>query len=42
MAELETGDTSDERASLVLKTWPGGESRLLAKAGYHGTPVTWY
>lgn len=39
---LETGDTSDERASLVLKTWPGGESRLLAKAGYHGTPVTWY
>ena len=20
-------------------TWPGGEDRLLARAGYHGTPV---
>jgi hypothetical protein len=33
---------SDERASLVLTTWPGGESRVLAKAGYHGAPVTWH
>jgi hypothetical protein len=22
-----------------MKTWPGGEDRLLATAGYHGTPV---
>jgi hypothetical protein len=22
-----------------LSTWPGGESRLLARAGYHGSPV---
>ena len=38
---LETTDRRDDRASLVLRTWPGGESRTLAKAGYHGAPVTW-
>jgi hypothetical protein len=28
-----------ERAAVRLATWPGGEDRLLAHAGYHGTPV---
>jgi hypothetical protein len=28
-----------ERAAIRLATWPGGEDRLLARAGYHGTPV---
>ena len=26
-------------AAIRLATWPGGEDRLLARAGYHGTPV---
>jgi hypothetical protein len=26
-------------ADVHLKTWPGGEGRLLARVGYHGTPV---
>ncbi len=29
----------DDRADLRLTTWPGGEERLLARVGYHGTPV---
>jgi len=29
----------DDRADLSLTTWPGGEERLLARVGYHGTPV---
>jgi hypothetical protein len=28
-----------ERAAVRLLTWPGGEDRLLAHSGYHGTPV---
>jgi hypothetical protein len=28
-----------DRAAVRLATWPGGEDRLLARAGYHGTPV---
>ena len=28
-----------ERAAVRITTWPGGEERLLARAGYHGTPV---
>jgi hypothetical protein len=28
-----------ERAAISLATWPGGEERLLAHSGYHGTPV---
>lgn len=28
-----------ERAAVRLATWPGGEDRLLAHSGYHGTPV---
>ena len=30
-----------ELAELRLTVWPGGEERVLAHAGYHGTPVTW-
>ena len=25
----------------MLTTWPGGEERLIARAGYHGRPVEW-
>jgi hypothetical protein len=28
-----------ERAAIRITTWPGGEERLVARAGYHGTPV---
>jgi hypothetical protein len=28
-----------ERADVHLTTWPGGETRHLARVGYHGTPV---
>jgi hypothetical protein len=28
-----------DRAAVRLTTWPGGEERLIARAGYHGTPV---
>jgi hypothetical protein len=28
-----------ERAAIRITTWPGGEERLLARAGYHGNPV---
>jgi hypothetical protein len=30
-----------QEADLTLTTWPGGEERLLAHAGYHGRPVEW-
>jgi len=29
----------DDRAAVELTLWPGGETRLVARAGYHGTPV---
>jgi hypothetical protein len=29
----------DDRASLELTVWPGGEDRRLARVGYHGSPV---
>jgi hypothetical protein len=29
----------DDRADVHLTTWPGGEERLLARVGYHGTPL---
>jgi hypothetical protein len=29
----------DDRAAVELTLWPGGETRLLARAGYHGNPV---
>jgi hypothetical protein len=28
-------------ADVHLTTWPGGEERLIARAGYHGRPVQW-
>jgi hypothetical protein len=31
------GELTDVRLTL----WPGGEERLLARAGYHGDPVVW-
>ena len=31
------GDLADVR----LRTWPGGEGVLIARAGYHGRPVRW-
>lgn len=30
-----------ERAEVRLTTWPGGEERLVATAGYHGRPIWW-
>lgn len=32
-------EPAGERADVWLRTWPGGEDRHLARAGYHGTPV---
>ena len=32
-------EPADDRANLELTAWPGGEDRLLARVGYHGTPV---
>jgi hypothetical protein len=30
-----------DRAELRLTTWPHGDERMLATAGYHGSPVWW-
>ena len=30
-----------EMAELALTLWPGGRTRVVAKAGYHGRPVHW-
>jgi hypothetical protein len=30
-----------DQTDLILTTWPGGEERVLAHAGYHGRPVRW-
>lgn len=30
-----------DRAELRLTSWPGGDERLLATAGYHGHPIWW-
>lgn len=32
-------EPAGERAEVRLTCWPGGEDRLLARAGYHGDPV---
>jgi hypothetical protein len=32
---------TDEFTDVRLTVWPGGEDRLLARAGYHGDPVEW-
>lgn len=34
-------EPAGERADVRLIMWPGGEERLLARAGYHGRPVQW-
>ena len=36
---FEPGD--GRRAHVHLTTWPGGDKRLVATAGYHGRPVRW-
>ncbi|MBA2724510.1 MAG: DUF2332 domain-containing protein, partial [Actinobacteria bacterium] len=36
------GGTPDELAQVHLTMWPGGETRLVARAGYHGRPVHWH
>jgi hypothetical protein len=36
-----TSTTEVTRAELRLTLWPEGEERLLALAGFHGTPVEW-
>ena len=30
-----------DQADVTLTTWPGGEERVIAHAGYHGRPVEW-
>jgi hypothetical protein len=32
-------EPAGDHTDLLLTTWPGGEERRLAQAGYHGTPV---
>lgn len=32
-------EPADDRANLDLTTWPDGETRRLARVGYHGSPV---
>src|SRR5215472_5895437 len=34
-------EPADKVAELRLQLWPGGEDRLLARSGFHGTPVQW-
>jgi hypothetical protein len=34
-------EPAGERADVRVTTWPGGEERLLATAGYHGRDVEW-
>jgi hypothetical protein len=34
-------DPQDELARVEATVWPGGETHLLARAGYHGRPVRW-
>jgi hypothetical protein len=38
---LEPRALLDAHAELRLTRWPGGEDRLLARAGFHGGPVRW-
>ena len=39
--EPERFTTGEFRFSLVLNTWPGGRTRVLAEAQGHGPPVVW-
>jgi hypothetical protein len=41
LAWLRMEPASDTLTDVRLKLWPGGEDRLLARAGYHGDPVEW-
>lgn len=34
-------EAGSEQADVRLTTWPGGESRVLARATFHGPPVRW-
>jgi hypothetical protein len=34
-------EPGDELTEVRLTLWPGGEDRLLARAGYHGDPLEW-
>jgi len=34
-------EPANELADVRLTVWPGGEERLIARAGYHGPPVHW-
>ena len=34
-------EPAGDRAELRLSTWPRGEERVLATAGYHGRPIWW-
>jgi hypothetical protein len=34
-------EAGSEQADVRLTSWPGGESRLLARATFHGPPVRW-
>jgi hypothetical protein len=32
-------EPADDRADVELTLWPGGETRRIARVGYHGSPV---
>ena len=34
-------EAGSEQADVRLTTWPGGDSRVLARATFHGPPVRW-
>jgi hypothetical protein len=34
-------EAGSEQAEVRLTSWPGGESRVLAQATFHGPPVRW-
>lgn len=34
-------EPGEEQAEVRLKTWPGGQDRLIATAGFHGRDVRW-
>ena len=34
-------EAGSEQADVRLTSWPGGEARLLARATFHGPPVSW-
>lgn len=34
-------EPADNVAEVRLQLWPGGEDRLIARCGFHGTPVQW-